>query len=195
MVQVNARMLRDASTIVTSPDQDLGELVLQVLGREQFVDDLERQIIHHLTLTARAATSASAARKIAEMVQNTHRLERIGDHCAVLVRVAVRPRTSGHRLADEDLEHLLELAALVQSSLAHVERFLAGEAVQHQAEELERQIDELRSSLRHEQEERLRGGEKDLAVGLAYLDLLTHYEQIGDRAIGIIRHALYTASL
>ncbi len=195
MVEVNASMLKNASHILSNPDEHLGDLVEETLAREEVVDDLERQINHHLALTARAATSASAARKIAAMVQNTHRLERIGDHCAVLVRIAARLRDGGKRMEDPDIARLDDLAALVQQSLAYVGQHMVGADVTREAELLEARIDDLRRSLREEHVDRLRGGEQDVAAGLAYLDLLTHYEEIGDRAVGIIRHAEYTASL
>ena len=195
MAVVARGMLQDAVRILSRPDDDMGELVRNTLAKEAFIDETERQISHHLALTARAATSATAARRVAAMVQNTHRLERIGDHCAVLVRVARRLRTAGERMPDGDLRRIQELGGLAEQSLGYVARHLDGERVQADAEALESRIDQLREQLRSEQIERLRGGEDSVRAGLAFLDVLNQLEEIGDRAIGIIRHAEYTASL
>jgi phosphate:Na+ symporter len=195
MAVVARTMLQDAVHILSNPDVDLGQMVKNTLSQEGFIDDLERQISHHLALTARAATSATAARRVAAMVQNTHRLERIGDHCAVLVRVARRLRTAGERMPDADLKRIEELGGLVERSLEYVARHLDGEQVSTEAEALEVRIDQLRAMLRNEQVERLRGGEHSVRAGLALLDVLSELEEIGDRAIGIIRHAEYTATL
>jgi Na+/phosphate symporter len=98
-------------------------------------------------------------------------------------------------MPDADLKRIEELGGLVERSLEYVARHLDGEQVSTEAEALEVRIDQLRAMLRNEQVERLRGGEHSVRAGLALLDVLSELEEIGDRAIGIIRHAEYTATL
>ena len=183
------QMFGDAMKILTHPDEKLGPLVEQTLQREQIVDDLEEQISAILTDSTSAGTSPATARRIGEMIQNTHRLERIGDHCAVLVRIARRTRETGHVFDEADVADLAALGQLVDRSLDNLGAYLAGNAAAAgKAEEIERQIDELRRTLREKHIEQLKVLSGDqIRPQLGLLDMLTHLEEVGDRAVGIIR--------
>src|SRR5690606_10115108 len=90
-------------------------------------DELEREISENLTRSTTSATPPPTARKIAEMMENSHRLERIGDHCSVLLRIAKRNHESRTAFSAEDLAEIESLAALVDSSIENLGRYLAGE--------------------------------------------------------------------
>jgi len=187
MTEVVRSMFAAAMQILTRPDEKLGNLVEETLEREEVVDDLEREITGLLTSTARAATSAATGATVAEMVQNTHRLERIGDHCAALVRIARRLYEAETRMRAEDIRELEELGALVNSALENLGRYLSGEARASVGEAIEAQIDQLRRSLRSHHIQRLQDGKDSVPAGLAFLDTISHLEEIGDRACGVIR--------
>ncbi len=186
LVRVN---FDEARYIVAHPDEDLGHRVAKVYLREQELDLLEAEILKHLALVARAATSATAARKVAELVQNTHRVERIGDHVLRLTQIAQRVHDKGHRFSRDDLGRIEGLCVLVDGSLEHVGRYLAGEGDPRAAEAHEELIDLRRNQLHAETVERITKGEEGLQEGLALMDALARLEEIGDRAIGIIRRA------
>jgi len=183
------QMFADAMKILTHPEEKLGPLVEKTLHQEQVVDDLEEQISAILTDSTSAGTSPSTARRIGEMIQNTHRLERIGDHCAVLVRIARRTRESGHVFAEADVADLAALGKLVDQALENLGAYLAGDQkAAARAEEIERSIDELRRTLREKHIEQLKVLSGDqIRPQLGLLDMLTHLEEVGDRAVGIIR--------
>lgn len=189
MSDVVRRMFADAMRILTHPQEKLGRLVEDTLEREDFVDRLEREIIGHLTMTSRAATSADAARQIAAMIQNAHRLERVADHCAVLVRIARRLYDTQRRFDAEDVADLQALGALVDQALENVGRYLTDEQPSAQIEELEQRIDQTRRSLRTRHIARIQASPASAEAELGFLDTITHLEEIGDRAVGIVRHA------
>ncbi len=189
MTGVVREMFADTLQILTHPERKLGNLVDRVMQREDLVDQMEREVIDQLTQTARAATSAEGARSIASMVQNVHRLERIADHCAVLVRIARRMYDERQKLSGEDVEDIRELGALVDESLANVGHYLTGQSTPAHAEEVEQKIDETRRRLRARHIEQMKGSPEALQRQLAFLDAITHMEEIGDRAAGIVRHA------
>jgi phosphate:Na+ symporter len=189
MTGVVREMFADALTILTQPSKKLGKLVDRTLEREDLVDQMEREVIDQLTLTARAATSADGARSISAMVQNVHRLERIADHCAVLVRIARRMYDAHQVLNEEDVKDILELGALVDQSLENVGRYLTGQSTPATAEQIEARIDETRRLLRARHIDQMKGSPEALQRQLAFLDAITHMEEIGDRAAGIVRHA------
>ena len=72
-------------------------------------------------------------------------------------------------------------------SLEHVGRYHRGQGSLAEAEEIEDNIDEIRRQLHAKDIERMRRGEAGLVAGLAMLDILTEFEEIGDRATGIVR--------
>lgn len=192
---ITRQMLEDATRILANPDDDLGRLVKKTLGREDQIDDMEREIQRHLALCARAATSVQASRKIAELVQNTHRLERIADHIATLVRIAQRVHDRDQCFNAEDMKALEDFADMVGGALDHCGSYLAGEGDPAAAEAHENAIDKRRHELREATIQRMKSGDEGLRSGLAFLDALTHLEEIGDRAVGIIRRAEITSQL
>lgn len=194
MTEITRQMLTDACHILSNPDKDLGEMVRQTLQSEEHIDQMEREIVQCLSLCARAATSAAAARKVAELIHNTHRVERIADHIAALVRIVRRVHDSGQRFRPDELEKLNAYAELVGRSIAYAGVYMKGEGNVQDAELLESEIDAQRAVLRAETIERIQDG-SGLREGLAFLDALTHLEEIGDRAVGIIRRAEATATL
>jgi phosphate:Na+ symporter len=189
MMDVVRRMFADAMQILTQPSTKLGKLVEDTLEREDLVDRMEQEVIKQLTLTARAATSANAERNISAMVQNVHRLERIADHCAVLVRIARRMYDAGQQLDEQDVADIRELGAQVDSALENVGLYMAGESSPRVTEEIEQRIDETRRQLRTRHIEEMKASPEALQRQLAFLDAITHLEEIGDRAAGIVRHA------
>jgi phosphate:Na+ symporter len=192
MTEVVREMFGAAVYILLHPDKKLGNLVEDTLAKEQLCDELEKAIVAHLTMTARAATSAAASRKVAELIQNTHRLERIADHCAVLVRIARRIHDARQFFDEVDMNGLQKLAELVDQSLENVGDYMVGRTTAAAAETIENRIDEMRRGLRTRHVQRMRDSGERIETELAFLDAITHLEEIGDRAVGIVRLAEQT---
>jgi phosphate:Na+ symporter len=189
MADVVRSMFDVAMHILTEPVEKMEKLVDETLEDEEIVDQLEREISTLLTSTARAATSSITGARVAEMVQNTHRLERIGDHCASLVRIARRIFQSGERFREEDVAELAALGGLVSQALKNLGEYLAGKATFSEGQEIELQIDTMRRSLRARHVRHLQESRDSVEPELAFLDIITHLEEIGDRAFGVIRFA------
>ncbi|MEE9383676.1 MAG: Na/Pi cotransporter family protein [Nannocystaceae bacterium] len=188
MTQIVREMHADALRILTNPDEKYGALVEETLRREQLTDDLEREITSVLAMTARAATSAITARRVGEMALNTHRLERIGDHCEKLVNIAVRNHDSeSDRLDARALDDIGTLGKLVDEALDQLGRYLADESNRAEAEAIEIKINAARDQIRERHIERMRGAEDSVISGLRLLDTVNHLEEIGDRCWGIVR--------
>lgn len=195
MTDIVRSMLADARHIMSHPSDDLGPMVDTTLAREQEVDQLERQIVDYVTRVAQAPTSEETSRRIAALLQNTHRLERIGDHCAVLVRIARRMHNAGLPFDDEAIEDVGQLYDQVDRSLENVGLYLQGKGDVAESEEIEDRVDQTRRSLRSKYIRLMEAGAERRAQCLALLDTFTHLEEIGDRAVGIIRRAEQSRSL
>jgi phosphate:Na+ symporter len=189
MLELTQHMFRDSLHILTHPQDKLGTLVENTLEREDIVDHLDAEIAKVLALTARAATSATASRKIAELLQNTHRIERIADHCAVLVRIARRMHNREPGLGDDNVGKIEKLGNAVAEAMDNLRKYLAEDRAERvqRAEELETAIDDVRRTLRESEIEELKSGSEDIETGIAVLDVLTHLEEIGDRIASIVR--------
>lgn len=189
MTDVVRSMFEAAMQILTGSPDNLRRMVDETLDKEEVVDQLEREISTLLTITASAATSDTTAAQVGEMVQNAHRLERIGDHCASLVRIARRIHETGSRFRDDDIAELRVMGELVSQSLDNLGKYLAGESTMEAGREIEQQIDATRRNLRARHIEHIKENPDKVTAELAFLDTITHLEEIGDRAFGVIRLA------
>lgn len=195
MTEVVRSMFADAMRILTHPEEQLKKLVEATIEKEDEVDQLEREISEILTRSTTSATPQPTARKVAEMAENTHRLERIGDHCSVLVRIARRMHDAGKTFTAGDLDELRSLGDLVDEALANLGRYLAGDlAAVEVAEEIEQRVDLRRRHLRTSHVERLKQTTEWVHESLAFLDAITHLEEVADRVVGIVRRSELTRS-
>jgi len=196
MTEIASDMFGDVLHILMHPDQSLGSMVEDILEREDLLDRLEIEVTGYLTRVARAATSADAARKIVELSSNSHKLERIGDHCAVLVRIAVRLRAKDSALSEAERSRVARMGEAVTEARTNLRGYLGSGGTAQHAEEIEDRIDALRRELRAQEIERLREGNYEkVRTSLALLDVLTEMEGIGDRAVSIVRRTEVTATL
>ncbi len=191
------RMFGDALRILTNPEEELGDLVAETLAREQMVDDLEHEITAVLSMTARAAGSAKASRQIGAMVLNTHRLERMADHCEKLVHIAARNHSAGadFTLEPDAIADIASLGELVSRSLDNLGRYLVNEGDAAVAEQIEEEIDAERKAMRDRYLARMNSTDIGVVPGMWLLDIASHLESVGDGAIGIIRRMEETHQL
>ncbi|AKU91335.1 Na/Pi cotransporter family protein [Vulgatibacter incomptus] len=193
MTEVVRSMFGDAMRILTNAGDKMGPLVQATIEKEDEVDDLEREISEILTRSTTSGTPPQTARKIAEMMENTHRLERIGDHCSVLVRIARRNLETGSRFVDADLEKLKGLGQLVDEALANLGSYVSGGVgAAAVSEEIEQRVDQTRRHLRADHIERMKITTEGVQANLAFLDAITHLEEVADRVVGIIRRSEQT---
>ena len=189
LLEVVQTMFSDSMKILRSGGNYMGHLAEETLEREALTDELEAGIHSHLSVLAGKTTSVEASTEIAHLLENTHRLERMADHCAVLVRIASRNHDRSRYFDEELSAGLGQIGDLVEKSMNHVDLYLAGTGSPQAAEEIENEIDEVRRILRERSIQRLQDPEANIKIGLAFLDVLSHLEEIGDLAIGIIRRA------
>jgi phosphate:Na+ symporter len=187
MTSLVQNMLSNAFFILSHPNENLGKMVDKTLDVENEVNQLEKEILAYLTALGQMPASETTARKLSDLVQNTHRLERIGDHCAVIVRIARRIHLAGTPFSEEAIEDTRRLYEQVDLSLDHLSAYLSGTGSALEGEKIEDLIDSTRRKLRSKYVQKMEKESAHRAQYLAVLDTLTHLEEIGDRAVGIIR--------
>jgi phosphate:Na+ symporter len=191
MAEIVHKMYAEATELLFVPAKKRGAVVDRVRDYEETIDELENEIIALLALTARAATSADAARQIGEMSQNTHRLERMADHCEKLLEIAIRHHQleDNERMGGGTMSELQEMSIVVSKSVEHLMAYLEGNGSLKRANEIEKEVNAMRDKLREQHLTRVIAGEADLVPQLVFLDAIHALEEIGDRCVGIIRRA------
>lgn len=186
MVDVVTGMFRNAMEALTNPAAPVADLVESIRADETRVDGLERDITEVLRRTGRESTSGHVARQIANMTQNAHRLERVGDHCERLANIAERIRKDPDRdLDDRALRNLQTLRPLVEAALANTRSYFAGDGSLDEARRIESEIDVARDRIRMDFVEAIQKDQHEAIPDLWFLDALNHVEEISDRCYGI----------
>lgn len=196
MTELARRMCIDALHLMGNPQGNLGSLVEDTQRHEDRIDGLDREITDALALVAQATISASASRRIAEMSLNTHRVERIGDHCEKLVEIAIMNHKAGDQgMGDAALEDIRQLGALVLESLVQLQAYISGDSNAAAAAAIEAQINDKRDELRVRYVARIESGDVRPVPVLWLLNAVAHLEEIGDRAYGIVKRTEATRRL
>ena len=188
------RMLREVESmlsrvlmLISSPDRKLGDIADAVDASEQIVDSLEKEITAYLVSVSQLGVSESQSREIAGLINSTNDVERIGDHCEVLVRLLRRMYDDKHPMGETSIKEATDMGELVLNFIRLLEKNMheASKDLMAEARRLEDTIDEKRKVLREEHIARLRDGVCEVEGGLIFIDMLTSFEKIGDHAFNV----------
>ena len=187
MTSVVKTMYADAIKVITTQSESSEKLIRDTIKREEFIDDLEREITEHLALVTEASPSAKTLFEVTQLLENAHRIERLGDHCEELVNLAQRIQKKGLQLDEEAQEEFATLGQIVQEALDHLSKYLTGEGSREEARSIEKRIDKTLKKMKKCEIKKMRkNGKSGIDVGLIAIDVLSLLEEIGDRAYGIV---------
>ncbi len=187
MIGETESMLTKVLTLLSSPDKKLGKMAEEITASEQVVDSLEKEITSYLVSVSQYDLSDAESREIAGIINAAHDVERIGDHCEVLLRLARRMHDEKIAFNDEtnqqanDIsDHVIRFVKLIHSNASESSRTLMNEASQ-----LETAINEKRNQMKAGHTSRLREGKCDVDSELIFMDMITSFEKIGDHAFNV----------
>jgi phosphate:Na+ symporter len=180
-------MLQRVLMLISSPDKKLGKVAEAVAASEEIVDNLEKEITAYLVDVSRLEVSERQSREIAGIINAAHDIERIGDHCEVLLRLLRRAYDEKRQFSETAIGEAIEIGELVQRFIALVRKNVSelSPALMEEAHVLEDSIDEKRKLMRQEHITRLREGKCEVEQGLIFIDMLTSFEKIGDHSFNI----------
>ncbi len=181
------RMFDDAMALVSHPDSKLGDVVERVGRSELQVDEMEKAITRFLATVSRFELSESLSAEVSRLIQMVSDIERIGDHCERIVKLAKRRYDEGLRFDEGSQADLEELGTTVRSMLELLLSglsFARGDLFQ-EARLHEDKINERRRAMRARRVERIKRGDCPVEEGLVYLDMLTSLEKIGDHGFNV----------
>jgi len=191
MTEVVREMYGDALSVLSDPDKDLSILLTRTMERERFVEQLEAEISRVLTLVAQSTTSEDTAASIGDLALDAHRLERIAMRCGKLVRIAAdnASRPAATKMPPSAVEDTMALGKEIDRILEMLSDVLVGEASVEELMALDARIDARRQALKQSYAKRMSGDEEAVLAGMMFLDVLSHYEEIGDGAMVIARRS------
>jgi phosphate:Na+ symporter len=189
MTGVCTDMFESLERVVTHPDEKLGPVVDEIKVGEVKTDEMEEEIVHFCTELARAGSSEKVGRSVAAFLEMANDIERIGDHCYNLVKLAERRYEKGYHFPEEAQKELEEMLGLVRDFLGITHHALAPDAHGEppEAKVIESKIDRLRDHARKAHAERMQAGEVGVREGLVYIDMITNLEKVGDYCENVVR--------
>ncbi len=153
-------MLNRVLMLISSPQKKLGAVADAVNASEQIVDSLEKEITAYLVSVSQLEVSDAESREIAGIINAAHDVERIGDHCEVILRLLRRIHDETIAFGDDAIQQALDIGENVQKfvHLIHENALSPQHGLMDEARKLEFAIDEKRDTLRKGHIERLREG-------------------------------------
>ncbi len=179
LVDTVSTMLAGAMATVRGAEElELGAARTHAL--EAVIDRDEHAINDYLIRVARGSLSGALSREVSLLIQVVNELERIGDHCERLVRLAGRGRASAAQPSAPALAELGGFASQVAELLPLVQRGLDGAngVVTREARERMRAIEEAKRTAYRQHLLRVRGGVCAPAAALIYQEQLDRLEEI-----------------
>jgi len=164
--------------------QDYGK---KVADMEILVDGLEREISAFLVQVIRNTTSKDISEEISEILNAVSNLERIGDHCEILLKQIKRMADNDLSFTDNASREINEIAQKVREQLTLINENITMRKtnIMSAANNLEKEINSLRYEMRRGHIERLNNGACEVNQGLIFIDMLSSFEKIGDHAYNI----------
>ena len=173
--------------VFKNPDQKLGDKVEEIQVLEDHVDLLEKEISGFLVKVLQDTISEEQSQQITLMLHRINDLERMGDHCEVLLKLLRRKYEMHVQFTDDAVKNILEIAGKVEEFLSLINDNLGRSmpTMLSTASVIENRINELRKEMRKDHISRLNDGVCDVNSGLIFIDMLTSFERMGDHAFNI----------
>lgn len=187
MVDEVGSMLGRILMLIASPGRKLGKVAEAIEASEEMVDSLEMEITAYLVDVSRLEVSERQSREIAGLINAANDMERIGDHCELLLRLLRRMYDEKRTLTDDSIAEATDIGEQVEMFIDLLRQNIAQltPGFMEKARALENTIDEKRKSMRQQHIARLGEGKGDVESGLIFIDMLTSFEKMGDHAFNV----------
>lgn len=160
----------------------------KIKKREEITDNIELEIAEYLTKISSYNLSDSATRKIRAMHSMINDLERIGDIYFQMSKTFEEMQNNDIVLPKDAVKEIGELLDLIHNAIRHVRQNLDkgnGDFDLDKAISIEKEINDMRDSLKDAHYKRLEKREYSNKAGFIYLDFLNRMEKIGDHLFNV----------
>jgi phosphate:Na+ symporter len=187
MAVLTDRMFQNFLKIYQHPDIKMGNLIKEMAATEELTDEMQEEITGYLIQCTKEDLSETSLENVNAMLRIVNELENIADSCMKLTYLLQRRydrKIALHPKADEEIidfsKLIIEFMNLYREQMnKHIEK-----RVLDMAFRLENKINLIRDQLRNSATTRLQEG-GNVPSELLYMDLLKHFEHIGDNSLNI----------
>lgn len=168
--------------------KDGQEKRLSVLEKkEESVDLLQKEITDFLVLLSQKSITQETSRNIASMMHMVNDLERVGDHCENLWRLARKKYQKKIVFSDIALSELEDISSVTKEFLESTVQAMEQDdvTIMEKSQHFEDKIDKLEKKFRKNHIARLNTGECAVQPGLLFIDMLHNFEKIGDHTFNL----------
>jgi phosphate:Na+ symporter len=186
LAEVNT-MLNSVISLITHPGKKKKKTATNISQSEDMLDYLEREIVSFLSSITTVETSLRQSSEIADYIGVASDIERMGDHCESLHHLLSRRYDKKIDMTHAAQKELLKIADRVSEFIVLLQDKLNDPAkrITRQATACESAINKMRGKMRKGHIKRLSQQKHSVAGGLIYIDMLTHFERMGDHAYNI----------
>ncbi|MBN2535789.1 MAG: Na/Pi cotransporter family protein [Spirochaetales bacterium] len=170
-----------------NPDKKMRDLVDKVKEEEERTDQMQVEISRYLAECAKENLNEISVNNVTAMLRITHELESIGDSCYRLMILAQRRYDKKIKMDKESLAEIDNYSKQVKNFINFINEHLNQHLSKYdlnRAFELEEQMDQSRNVLKKNARKRLQKG-YDVRAQLLFIDIVRHFEQIGDYSLNI----------
>ena len=187
------RMLDMAQDLVHAKEgsEEFNKLYSRLEKYEEISDRMEIEIANYLNRCAEGRLSNQGKQRIAAMLNIISEIESIGDSCFGVAKILARKQESRVPFNDEIYENIDRMFAYVKKSMKNMLVLL--EDLEDVREEdiivsynYEREINNLRNSLRITNIENINNQHYEYQAGIYYMDLIGDLERTGDYIINVV---------
>ncbi len=164
----------------------------KVAGKEDAVDNLQKEITKYLVELSRRSLSREEAQKIPVLLHTVNDIERVGDHAENLVELVERKMDQRLQFSDKAMDELKGMYREVNEMIGDVSTALKDSdmAAAKRALKREETLNNLHIKLRQNHVQRLDERKCNLLSGLVFLDFVQNFEKIGDHLTNIAQSVL-----
>ncbi len=186
--EVTTKMSGMVSELIDDKGKKIDKLVDRVKKYEEITDRLEVEIATFLSKISEGNISEESSFKVRALLSINNDMERIGDIFYQMSLAVSKKKEDKLGFTDGQKLGLDKMFALVNEAFAIMNKNLISDYSKVTVEEAltkEREINAMRNELRRNHLQNIAKGKYDILSGMAYIDLVSLLERVGDHLINV----------
>jgi phosphate:Na+ symporter len=187
------RMINMAQTLIHTKEksEEFNQLYSRLEKYEDISDRMELEIAHYLNRCAEGRLSNEGKLKIAAMLNIISEVESIADSCMGIGKILMRKIQSNTDFNEEIYNNIDSMYVYVKEAMAMMIKQLrdvenVGERSLIDSYNKEREINNMRNTLRGANVENINNHHYEYQAGIYYMDIISDLERTGDYIINVI---------
>jgi phosphate:Na+ symporter len=187
------RMINMAQTLIHTKEksEEFNQLYSRLEKYEDISDRMELEIAHYLNRCAEGRLSNEGKLKIAAMLNIISEVESIADSCMGIGKILMRKIQSNTEFNEEIYNNIDSMYVYVKEAMAMMIKQLrdvenVGERSLIDSYNKEREINNMRNTLRGANVENINNHHYEYQAGIYYMDIISDLERTGDYIINVV---------